>query len=127
MCFGLVACCFKILSFGGSPLPSSTRSWSSIGLLGTLETSTTTILDPDALAKPTASSTESGARSVSTSFAGGKTLPVGIDELPGLLGSSHSTSVLGPTDEAGIAFGTGARRSLGSNEYGVSSSSYCGT
>ena len=50
-----------------------------------------------------------------------------IDELPGLLGSSNSTSVLGPTDEAGIAFGMGARRSLGSNEHGVNSSSYCGT
>ena len=96
-------------------------------LLGTLETSTTTILDPDALAKPIASSTESGARSVSTSFADGKTLYVGIDELPWLVGSSTSTSVLGPTDEAGIAIGTGARRSLGSNEYGVSSSSCCGT
>ena len=80
-----------------------------------------------ALAKPTASSTESSARSVSTSFADGKTRGVEFDELPGLLGSSISTSVLCPKDEAGIAFGTGARRSLGSNEHGVSSSSYCGT
>ena len=79
---------------------------------------TATSWHPDALAKPTASTTDSGARSVSTSFAGGKTLYVEIDEFPWLVGPSTSTSVLGPTDEAGIAFGTGARRSLGSNEQG---------
>ena len=31
MCFGLVACCFKILSFGGSPLPSSWLRWTRWG------------------------------------------------------------------------------------------------
>ena len=88
---------------------------------------TATSWHPDALAKPTASTTDSGARSVSTSFADGRTLGVEFDELPGLVGSSIFTSVLGPTDGAGMALGTGARRSLGSNEHGVNSSSYCGT
>ena len=78
-CSGLVACCFRTSSLGGSPSPSSTKSLSSIGCLSS-----------DALEGPAASSTGSGCRSASTSEGLGRSPPAKLGAEPASLGSSSS-------------------------------------